>query len=275
MSKIISRPGPRFLYPELVASRSLSRCGIVANALWPRLIVQADDQGRMAGDVASILVSCFPKMLDQVTYADVDRALDELKKAGMVIVYRANHEVFVQLAEWWRWQQGMRRAYPSRFPAPRGWVDVEYGGTDDPAQTFAKALELGRFVLRKRYQPGLPAVRRGAPSPPAEVPYPRRGAAARGGTGDSAASRVSARAQGHDPTLPDPSVPDPTRSDPSTARDVPPRRGTNGAKPRDQSIDDSIAMANDETKSDAVRRAARRAVETHAPERLGEIGAGA
>ena len=61
-------------------------------------------------------------------------------------------------------------------------------------------------------------------------------------------------------------------------RDVPPRGArstgsrsatTNGSA----AIDESIAMANDETKADSVRRAARAAVERHAPDRLGEIGA--
>ncbi|HYI66350.1 MAG TPA: hypothetical protein VEW95_05465 [Candidatus Limnocylindrales bacterium] len=257
MSKIISRPGPRFLYPELVNSRSLGRCGLEANVLWPRLICQADDQGRMAGDAGSVFVTCCANIVHLVDVAKVEAALAELKAAGMVLIYRANGEHYLQIAQWWRWQQGMRRAYASRFPSPRGWIDIPFG-FDGAAISFAKAAESGRFVLSKDYRPLAPR-----PQSAGRVPAASRQSAA------------NARAQGHDPTRPDPSRPDPTRLDPSTARDVPPRSGTNGAKPHDQSIDDSIALANDATKAEGVRRAARKAVERHAPDRLGEIGAGA
>jgi len=132
MPKEYSTPGPRAIYPEMCDSRSLAKCGIVANALWPRMIVQADDQGRLAGDAVDILGLCFSKMLDKVTVRHVRTALDELEQAGQVERYEVDGEPFIQILTWWSWQGSMRRAYPSRNPAPDDWDDYIYGYDSHP-----------------------------------------------------------------------------------------------------------------------------------------------
>lgn len=274
MSKIISRPGPRFVYPDLVNSPSLARCGLVANALWPRLICQADDQGRMQGDAGSVLVSCFPKLLSTVTHADVEAALDELKSARMIFVYRANGETYLQISGWWRWQQGMRRAYASRFPSYRGWIDITYGYEGQPT-SFGNALEVRGFVLESD---GRVRARR-----------PQSAGRVRAVRPQSAGS--NARAQGHDPTHPDPSRPDPTHPDPYSAREPAPRTTTGrsrspgeptprepDARPRQvdqRAIEENVSIAGDPTRPEPVRRAARAALARHAPDRLAELEAAA
>lgn len=252
MPKMISRPGPRFMYPDLVSSRSLSRCGLVANALWPRLIVQADDQGRLPGDAGSVLVACFPKLLSLVSLDDIETALAELRKAGMILIYRASRETYCQIGDWWRWQQGMRRAYASRFPPPRGWVDVTFG-TDGEPTTFAKAAEMGRFVLSGGSRPSAPRPH-SARTLPADRPQ----------------SAAPARAQGHDPTLPITTLPDPTHSDPTQRGGKPPAgRGessTNGALKPEQL--EEVARGGG-----AGARAAMRGLEQHWPERAAALRA--
>lgn len=137
MGKAYGTPGPRSIYPDLCDSRSMSRCSILANALWPRLIVQADDQGRLHGDAHDIRGLCFPKM--DVTAAEVDGALDELAHAGSLRRYDRRGEPYIQLVEWWAYQSFGRRAYPSRYPAPVGWKDIIYGVEGAPA-TYKLAL---------------------------------------------------------------------------------------------------------------------------------------
>lgn len=132
MAKEFSTPGPRAVYPEMCDSRSLAKCGIHANALWPRLIVQADDQGRLAGNAIDVLGLCFPKMLDRVTVRHVRAALEELEASGMVALYEVDGEPYIQILTWWEWQASMRRAYPSRHPAPESWDDAVYGYEDHP-----------------------------------------------------------------------------------------------------------------------------------------------
>ncbi len=141
MAKEYSTPGPRAIYPEMCDSRSLARCGILANALWPRLVAQSDDQGRLAGDAVDVLGLCFPKMLDRVTVRAVRAALDELEAAGQVIRYQVGAESYIQIVTWWNWQQSQRRAYPSRYPSPPGWADAVYGYDEHP-KTYREARGL-------------------------------------------------------------------------------------------------------------------------------------
>lgn len=150
MPKEYGTPGPRAIYPELCDSRSLARCGMVANALWPRLVAKADDQGRLAGDAADVLAECFPKMLAKVTLRQVQTALDELVGVGQVIAYVVDGEPYLQLRTWWNWQHGQRRAYPSRHPAPDGWTDYVYGFDDNP-RTLREAQ--GREPRKRRDEP--------------------------------------------------------------------------------------------------------------------------
>lgn len=147
MPKEYGTPGPRAIYPEICDSRSLGRCGLVANALWPRLIAKADDQGRLSGDAGDVLSECFPKMLGKVTLRQVKSALDELSKAGQVQLYEVAGEPYIQVLTWWSWQASQRRAYPSRHPAPDGWSDYVYGFDDNP-RTLREAQ--GREPRKRR-----------------------------------------------------------------------------------------------------------------------------
>lgn len=260
MAKTISRPGPRLIYPDLVSSRSLSRCGLLANALWPRLIVQADDQGRLPGDPGSVTVACFPKLLHEVKIEQVEAALGELKKAGMVLIYRAGGETYLQIADWWRWQQGMRRAYGSRFPAPRGWIDVTFGSDGEPT-TFAKAVEYAGIVLS------------GGSRPTAA-----RGQSAGRVRAASGQSADPARAQDSAPPRSATTRPVTPRSNPSAAAGAPPGSGersttTNGTAAPADPVEVNAELLRDRTAAPEVRAAARKTLRRHAPGLLEQIEA--
>lgn len=142
MTKQFATPGPRAIYPEMCASPSLGRCSILANALFPRLIAMADDQGRLLGDPQSVLIECMGRLLGRVTINDVEEALAELGREDVVQRYAAAGQQYLQLVQWWRWQSSQRRAYASRWPAPKGWQDLVYGTGDGP-QTLAEAVSQG------------------------------------------------------------------------------------------------------------------------------------
>ncbi len=180
MTKQYGTPGPRAIYPEMCSSPSLGRCGLLANALFPRLVAMADDQGRLAGGANVVLLQCLPRMAEQLRAKDVDEALTELTTAGMLVRYAVRGEPLLQVAGWWRWQSSMRRAYPSRWPAPRGWTDLVYGLGGDP-QTVKEAA---------------------AATPP-------RNAAIRGTSLRSATPRASASASAGARAMPDRAQPNP------------------------------------------------------------------
>jgi hypothetical protein len=164
MPKTFATPGPRSIYPEMCDSRSLSRCGLLANALWPRLIVQADDQGRLHGDAADIRGLCFPKM-PRVTARAVGDALAELADVGSIARYDVDDEPYLQIRDWWQYQAYQRRAFPSRFPAPEGWKDVIYGLAGFP-ETYEQATKPPRRAAAPRR---VPPLRAQAPTQPAAL----------------------------------------------------------------------------------------------------------
>jgi hypothetical protein len=161
MTKQFGTPGPRAIYPEMCDSPSLGRCSILANALFPRLVAKADDQGRLAGDAYGLLVQCMGRHMRDVRVDQLEDALAELEGAGVLARYAAEGAQYVQLLSWWRWQTGQRRAYPSRWPAPPGWRDLVYG--------CAAAPGLDRFEDALAASPRRNAAIRGNPPQPAAV----------------------------------------------------------------------------------------------------------
>lgn len=139
MTKQYSTPGPRAIYPELCDSPSMGRVGLLANALFPRLIAQADDQGRLPGSPREVLMLCLGQ-LSSVTVNDVEAALAELEAEGHVQRYAASGRNLLQLVTWWRWQANQRRAYPSRWASPPGWRDLVYGTTANDLKTLDEAM---------------------------------------------------------------------------------------------------------------------------------------
>jgi len=225
MVKPFGTPGPRAIHPELCDSPSLGRCGILANALFPRLIAMADDQGRLAGEAHDLLVQCMPKLLRVVTVDAVAEALDELEAAAMIRRYTAKGETLVQLEQWWRWQQGARRAYPSRWPAPPKWRDMVYGVGGDGPETYVAAARSKS----------------------------RQSAASRGTSPRSAATRVGADAGAHVGARVG------ANRAPTSTNTVPPAHeaAANGAAPRGGLRASAEAILNDPAASDEAKAGAR------------------
>jgi hypothetical protein len=198
MVKQFGTPGPRAIYPELCDSPSLGRCSVLANALFPRLIAQADDQGRLAGDTAGLLITCMGRLLRLVSVDELEAALVELEAADVLVRYERGGELYVQLLQWWRWQSSQRRAYPSRWPAPPGWQDLVYGSTKAEPETFEQAVS------------------QGSPRNAAIRGNPRRIAASRVGPRTGPRTGPGARAM-PDRAVPDHAVPSGASTPPGTA----------------------------------------------------------
>ncbi len=140
MPKEFGTPGPRAIYPDICTSRSLAACSIEAQLLFDRLLVQADDQGRLEGDAGVIKSLCVP-LVDQIParprsgarrIPGIAERLAELEAEELICTYEVGRSALIQIVTWWRWQQGQRRAYQSRWPAPEGWTDAVYGHDAHP-----------------------------------------------------------------------------------------------------------------------------------------------
>lgn len=162
MPKRFGTPGPRLMLPTVCTSVPVSGCGIEAQLLFDRLIVQADDQGRLQGESRVIAALCMP-LVRQATETRVGRWLDELAGAGLIQRYASDGRMLIQLAGWWDNQGSPRRAYPSRYPAPEGWTDRIRLDGDPPPEPPQSADN----SAAERGQDGGSRGRGTVPSPPA------------------------------------------------------------------------------------------------------------
>lgn len=163
-----SKAGPRSIHPSISTSLSLAECSAGAERLFIRLIAHADDQGRLLGDPRQVKALCLP-MDENVTPAEVTSWLQELVAQEMVISYGSGERSFIQMVNWWKYQDAMRRARPSKWPPPPGWDDRRYGF--DGAPTKLDSLVMAPAAATPTVDVGSPAP--GSPPNPTDG-IPRR-----------------------------------------------------------------------------------------------------
>ena len=145
MTKRYGTPGPRAIYPSACTSLTLSRCEPLAQLLFDRMLTQADDQGRLPADPSVIKALCVPLIQSASTKA-IARWIDQLGRHGMLLVYEHGGESYAQFREWWEYQAGMKRSYPSRHPAPPGWEDRIRGVPDEPGEPGGTSSPSGNVL---------------------------------------------------------------------------------------------------------------------------------
>lgn len=113
---------PRFIYPTIATSLSIAQISVLAELLFWRILPQADDQGRLTGQPKQLKAIACP-MRDEITEKNIPELLKELEGADLIIQYSRSSEPLIQIKSWWSFQSGMRRIYPSKYPALEGWED--------------------------------------------------------------------------------------------------------------------------------------------------------
>lgn len=120
------RNGPRIIHPLDCTDDALAACSIEAQLLYDRIRLQVDDQGRMLGKPKVVAALCMP-LIDAATPEAVDAWLQELHEHELIQRYGAGPTDLVQMLRWHLEEAGLRRTYPSRWPAPNGWTDWRKG----------------------------------------------------------------------------------------------------------------------------------------------------
>ncbi len=111
----------RMILRSISHSRSYGRLSLKAKVLWPLLFVQGDDQGRLSGELDEIKWLACPNVPE--IHDDIGQLLKEMEEQDMIILYTAGEDnSIIQVKNWWHWQKP-QWAYPSKYPAPDGWVD--------------------------------------------------------------------------------------------------------------------------------------------------------
>lgn len=104
----------RILKESICTSDKIEQLSAFAEIFFYRLIVNADDHGRMDGRAAVLRSRLFP--LKDVRNAQIEEALRELSSVELVSTYIVDGKPFVRLIAWDRHQQ--IRAKKSKYPAP-------------------------------------------------------------------------------------------------------------------------------------------------------------
>ena len=106
----------RLIKESICTSEDLNKLSPMAEILFYRLIVKADDYGAYYGNVSIVKSNCFPLKSDDFTCEQVQSWLRELEKAGLIDTYQAEGRDYIQFHKWKNHQQ--IRAKKRKFPEP-------------------------------------------------------------------------------------------------------------------------------------------------------------
>jgi hypothetical protein len=112
----------RVVRSEINTSASLARCGEAAELLFLKLILEADDYGRLDARIPLLRARCYP-LRPEVTDADVRERLLELSTCdpggtGPILLYEVAGRPFLQVVTWEIKRGKGRRAKVSKYPGP-------------------------------------------------------------------------------------------------------------------------------------------------------------
>ena len=105
----------RIIKESICSSDKISKCNWFEEVLFYRLIVNCDDYGRFDGRTQIIKARLFP-LVDSISYADIESAIDKLCSLGLVMRYANDGKPYLCLPTWEDNQN--IRAHKSKYPAP-------------------------------------------------------------------------------------------------------------------------------------------------------------
>lgn len=105
----------RIIKESIRTSKSVNSLSDFQFRLWLYLITYVDDFGRGSADPDIIKGFVFPKR-KSVTEQQIQRTLDELATAGMIILYKVDGESFLYFPNWDKHQRIQTKR--SKFPSP-------------------------------------------------------------------------------------------------------------------------------------------------------------
>ncbi len=112
----------RLLYSTISTSERIAGLGVKGALLFTWLLAHADDQGRYAGSAKKVKAQVVP-LIDGISNEDVEKALEDMAEAHLIIQYTSGGSSLIQVQDWWDFQAGLRVRYASRYPPPEGWED--------------------------------------------------------------------------------------------------------------------------------------------------------
>lgn len=106
----------RIIKESICTSETLEQLEPEEEVFFYRLIVNCDDFGIMDARPAILRAKCYPLKLDKVKEKDIEKWLQSLIKAGLIILYEVDGKQYLKMASWEKHQQ--IRARRSKYPLP-------------------------------------------------------------------------------------------------------------------------------------------------------------
>jgi hypothetical protein len=102
-----------------VAER-LGELGEFAQALFPLLVSNADDFGRLQGDAFTVKHQCFP--ISRRSVAEFEQALTAMHATGLIARWEVDGHVIVEIEQFDEHQNGLHKRVRSKFPGKPGTI---------------------------------------------------------------------------------------------------------------------------------------------------------
>lgn len=132
----------RSVHPDLCASETMAQLPAEVERTFVRLWTHCDDDGRAVDNAKLIKAALFP-LHDDVTAETVDRHLDVLADAGLIVRYEAGGKRYLAVRSWYEFQKPQKKR-ASTLPAP----------SDTPPVAVPDASRTPTVVVREGYGPG-------------------------------------------------------------------------------------------------------------------------
>ncbi len=107
---------------SLSRSSAYSKLPLEAKVLYPLLVANADDQGRLTADPVGIKWEICPNV-SEISADEIPDILLALEEQGLATVYDDDGRPALQILSWWTDQASLSWAYPSDYCPPPGWDD--------------------------------------------------------------------------------------------------------------------------------------------------------
>lgn len=91
------------------------KLGEFCQVLYPLVVVNTDDFGRMPGDAFTVKNVVLPS--SRRPESDFDRALNVMHEVGLIVRYEANGSIYLQVNKFDEHQPGLHKRTASKFPA--------------------------------------------------------------------------------------------------------------------------------------------------------------
>lgn len=112
------------LRAQISISEQVNDLSLKAALLFTWMIPHTDDFGRMLGSPKKVKAIVVP-LREDFTSKDVDDALNEMHKIGLICRYKLNDESYIQFIKFETHQQGLHKRTKSKIPPPEEGNSIE------------------------------------------------------------------------------------------------------------------------------------------------------